>query len=140
MKMKKTIDKEIKLYIKEIKRLLLHRDKGINRMLGELEASITEYAYSHPDVTISDIRNHFGEAETIAEGFGKELDEKDIKRYRAIRVLKIVTISILSAILLFAAGLAVYIAVDNYKLRNPQAEIEIVDHGEVGVEDVVTED
>lgn len=127
--MKNVPEKEIEKYLKEIKGALLCRNKDTKRMLDELKSSFYDYKDSHPDATVSDIKNHFGEAETIAEGFNAELNERDIKKYRIERVLKIAIISILAAFLLFMVGLTVYVAIDSSE--GMQFEIEIADHGEV---------
>ncbi len=113
-------EKEIKLYLRKIKRYVVCKNENMRRMLGELEASLFDYADSHPDATVIDIKAHFGDAKAIADSFNAELDRETIRKYRFGRSFIIGVIAIIVAILLCFGVIEIIVAINNYRHKLEQ--------------------
>lgn len=105
--MKKTIDKDIKKYCFEVKKLLTCPGSIKLAFISELKARIYEYIEEHPDeeITINDVENRFGTPKDIAESFASTEDMQRLNK----KAKKFIFYKILSAVLLLALILTVYI-------------------------------
>lgn len=105
--MKKTINKDIKKYCSEVKKLLTCPGSIKLAFISELKARIYEYIEEHPDdeITINDIENRFGTPKDIAESFASTEDMQRLNK----KAKKFIFYKILSAVLLLALILTVYI-------------------------------
>lgn len=105
--MKKTIDKDIKKYCSEVKKLLTCPGSIKLAFISELKARIYEYIEEHPDeeITINDVENRFGTPKDIAESFASTEDMQRLNK----KAKKFIFYKILSAVLLLALILTVYI-------------------------------
>lgn len=105
--MKKTINKDIKKYCSEVKKLLTCPGSIKLAFISELKARIYEYIEEHPDekITINDVENRFGTPKDIASSFASA---DDIQRLHK-KAKRFIFYKILSAVLLLALILTVYI-------------------------------
>ena len=105
--MKKTINKDIKKYCSEVKRLLACPGGIKFAFISELKNRIYEYIEEHSDeeITSKDIENRFGTPKDIAESFAST---EDIQRLHK-KAKKYIFYKILSAVLLLALILTMYI-------------------------------
>lgn len=105
--MKKTINKDIKKYCSEVKKLLACPGGIKFAFISELKNRIYEYIEEHPDeeITINDVENRFGTPKDIAESFASTEDMQRLNK----KAKKFIFYKILSAVLLLALILTVYI-------------------------------
>ncbi len=105
--MKKTINKDIKKYCSEVKKLLTCPGSIKLAFISELKARIYEYIEEHPDdeITINDIENRFGTPKDIAESFASTEDMQRLNK----KAKKYIFYKILSIVLLLVLILTVYI-------------------------------
>lgn len=108
--MKKTINKDIKKYCSEIKKLLTCSGSVKLAFISELKTGIYEYIEEHPneEITINNIKNRFGTPEDIASSF---VSAEDMRRLNK-KAKKYIFYKILSIVLLLAFILTVYILAD----------------------------
>ena len=109
--MKKTINKDIKKYCSEVKKLLTCPGSIKLAFISELKARIYEYIEEHPDdeITINDIENRFGTPKDIASSFASAEDMQRLNK----KAKKYIFYKILSVVLLLALILTVYILADS---------------------------
>lgn len=105
--MKKTINKDIKKYCSEVKKLLTCPGSIKLAFISELKNRIYEYIEERPneEITINDIENRFGTPKDIAESFASTEDMQRLNK----KAKKFIFYKILSAVLLLALILTVYI-------------------------------
>ena len=108
--MNKTINKEIKKYCSEIKKLLVCSSNIKLAFISELKNRIYEYIEEHAgeQLTISDIENRFGTPESIAASFASTEDMQYLHK----KAKKYIFYKVLSVVLLLALILTVYILTD----------------------------
>ena len=108
--MNKSINKDIKRYCAEIKKLLACSSSIKLAFISELKNRIYEYIEEHPseELTISDIKNQFGSPESIASSF----TSTENMQYLHKKAKKHILYKVLSVILLLALIVAVYILAD----------------------------
>ena len=109
--MKKTINKDIKKYCSEVKKLLACPGGIKFAFISELKNRIYEYIEEHPDdeITINDVENRFGTPKDIAESFASTEGMQRLNK----KAKKFIFYKILSAVLLLALILTVYILADS---------------------------
>lgn len=105
------------------------RRSDAKKMLAELKESIYLYIDEHPEASINDIKEHFGEPAEISKGFMAEFDESYKKKCKFEKIAIIVVVAILAAILVFIGTLTTIIAINNHAAAGVEAEIIIVDEG-----------
>ncbi len=107
--MKKTINKDIKKYCSEIKKLLACPGSIKLAFISELKNRIYEYIEEHPDeeITINDIENRFGTPKDISESFAST---EDIQRLHK-KAKRFIFYKILSVVLLLALAIAIIILI-----------------------------
>lgn len=108
--MKKTINKDIKKYCSEVKKLLACSGSIKLAFISELKNRIYEYIEEHPDdeITINDIENRFGTPESVASSFASAEDMQRLNK----KAKKYIFYKILSVVLLLALIFTVYILAD----------------------------
>ncbi len=108
--MKKAINKDIRKYCAEIRKLLTCSSNIKFAFISELKNRIYEYIEEHPgeEITISDIENQFGKPENIALSFASTED----MQYLHGKAKKYIFYKVLSVVLLLTLILAVYILAD----------------------------
>lgn len=107
--MKKTINKDIKKYCFEVKKLLACPGSIKLAFISELKNRIYEYIEKRPneEITINDIENRFGTPKDIASSFASA---EDIHRLHK-KAKRFIFYKILSIVLLLALILTMYILV-----------------------------
>lgn len=107
--MKKTINKDIKKYCSEVKKLLACPGGIKFAFISELKNRIYEYIEEHPDdeITINDIENRFGTHKDIASSFASAEDMQHLHK----KAKRFIFYKILSVVLLLVLILTVYILV-----------------------------
>lgn len=105
--MKKTINKDIKKYCSEIKKLLTCSGSVKLAFISELKTGIYEYIEEHPneEITINNIKNRFGTPKDIASSFASADDIQHLHK----KAKRFIFYKILSVVLLLALILTVYI-------------------------------
>ncbi len=108
--MKNTINKDIKKYCSEVKKLLACSSSIKLAFISELKTGIYEYIEEHPNekITINDIENRFGTPENIALSFASTEDMQYLRK----KAKKYILFKVLSVILLLALLVVVYILAD----------------------------
>ena len=107
--MKKTINKDIKKYCSEVKKLLACPGGIKFAFISELKNRIYEYIEEHPDdeITINDIENRFGTPKDVASSFASAEDMQHLHK----KAKRFIFYKILSVVLLLVLILTVYILV-----------------------------
>lgn len=107
--MKKTINKDIKKYCSEVKKLLACPGGIKFAFISELKNRIYEYIEEHPDdeIIINDIENRFGTPKDIASSFASAEDMQHLHK----KAKRFIFYKILSVVLLLVLILTVYILV-----------------------------
>lgn len=111
----KKLKKDIKKYIKNIKRNLPCVNKTMQDLIKKMQKSIEVYVYENNVENIKEIEKHFGTSKSVAEEFAVGLDSNYVKAYKFKRRTVTVFLSILAAILVVIALLSVYIVAENEK-------------------------
>lgn len=75
-----SLQSEIKKYIMDVKSYLICDWKTRRKFIKDLKNDIADFVDENEDVSIDDIRRHFGEPKNIAIGFFENADFKKIKR------------------------------------------------------------
>ena len=106
-------DTELKKYYKKIRRTLLCPAKEKTKFISDFKNSVDDYLSSHPDASLEEVQTRFGTPRSIAETFAADLSAQTLRKYRRLRLIKIVIFSVLSAIAAFIIGLSIYILATN---------------------------
>lgn len=109
------MNKELKRYLKDIKNNLPCCNTAMRKMLDDLKTSVNVYINENDITQIDEIERHFGTAEDIAKEFAVGLDNAYIKSYKFKKRVTAIVLSVLAAILVIVAALAIYIVIDNEK-------------------------
>lgn len=105
--------KQIKHYFKSIKHNLPCVNSAIRKMLDDLKVSVESYIQENNITDFIQIEQHFGTAEDIAKEFAMGVDGAYIKSYKFKKRVTTIVISILAAIFVIIASLAIYIVVSS---------------------------
>lgn len=117
------MEKELKRYIRDIKRCLLCETKLSRTFINDLKQSIDQFVEAEPDADINAVKNHFGSPEEIARAFFAEADIGDVRK--KIRFRRIVSGFLIAVLLLW--GIAVgYSVVDSNLSAHGYGEENIV--------------
>ncbi len=109
------MQKQLKAYFKSIKKNLPCLNSAMRKMLNDLKLSIDTYIKDNNVVDFEKIIEHFGTAEDIAKEFAVGIDNSFVKSYKFKKRITAIVISILVAILVITASLAIYIYIENEK-------------------------
>lgn len=107
------MDKQLKLYFKNIKKNLPCVNSAIRKMLAELNLSVDEYIQENADADIVEIERHFGTSAAIAKEFAGGLDDSYIKSYKIKKRFITAIVSILLCVFVVFSSLAVYIVINS---------------------------
>ncbi len=101
-----TNDKEIKCYISEIKTLLPVCFKSERRFINNLKDSIYAFTDSHPDASMEDLIDQFGEPFEIVKGYISSMEVETLIKMISVRKM----LHRIAAIILIAAiiGLTIF--------------------------------
>ncbi len=116
--MKKTINKDIKKYCSEVKKLLACPGGIKFAFISELKNRIYEYIEEHPDdeITINDIENRFGTPKDIASSFASAEDMQRLhKKAKKYTFYKILSVALLLTLILTIYILA-YLVTNEYTI------------------------
>lgn len=80
-----SINNEVKIYVKNIKKRLLYNTKESKQYLKNLETNIMEYIDEFQVTDIASIKSHFGSEEEIANAYFEQYNESEIKKKLKIR-------------------------------------------------------
>ena len=101
-------EKELKNYVKRVRRLLLVKTDAAAQFLSELENNIADYAEAENITDISKIEARFGTPEAIAKEFFANTDIEAVRRKLALR--RVIVAVLIAALLLWGIALtALYI-------------------------------
>lgn len=75
-----SVNNEVKIYVKNIKKRLLYNTKESKQYLKNLETNIMEYVDEFQVTDMASIKSHFGSEEEIANAFLETIDIRTIKR------------------------------------------------------------
>jgi len=98
-------EREIKKYLKSVEKNIPCFKRVRKECVNVLKTSIEDIISSDPDLTLNGLINILGTPKSAAEGFTKELDFQEIKKYKLLKniicftvlgVLAAVTIAFLS--------------------------------------------
>ena len=78
----KKLKKDIKKYIKNIKRNLPCVNKTMQDLIKKMQKSIEVYVYENNVENIKEIEKHFGTSKSVAEEFAVGLDSNYVKAYK----------------------------------------------------------
>ena len=99
--MKNETEKVLRRYFREIRSLLIVKNKESKRFMAEFKASARDYIAANPGADFAAVRAHFGAPEEIAKAF---LDEAQILYVRRrVRARNIVVAVLLAALMIWAA-------------------------------------
>lgn len=109
--MDNALQKELKKYIREVKKLLICDSKTKKKFIKDFSESLYDYADSKDETDIHIIRKHFGNPEEIAKSFLSEMDIKTVKKRMA---LKSVILTALIIIISVISVTAIEICIDSH--------------------------
>lgn len=105
--------KQLKSYFKEIKKNLPCYNKTMKKMLGDLKEAVDAFVQENSITDFTQIEQHFGTAEDIAKEFTVGVDSAYIKSYKFKKRVTAIVLSVLAAILVIVASLAIYIVISS---------------------------
>lgn len=88
-----SINNEVKIYVKNIKKRLLYNTKESKQYLKNLETNIMEYMDEFQVTDISEIKSRFGSEEEVANAFFETVDLMTIKK--KINIKRIIAVFII---------------------------------------------
>lgn len=107
------MEKQLEIYFKIIKKNLPCLNSTMRKMLDDLKLSVNTFIQENGINDFEKIIEHFGTAEDIAKEFAVGIDNEYLKSYKFKKRIVTVAVSILAAILVIIASLAIYIVVSN---------------------------
>lgn len=105
--------KQLKSYFKEIKKNLPCYNKTMKKMLGDLKEAVDAFVQENSITDFTQIEQHFGTAQDIAKEFTVGVDSAYIKSYKFKKRVTAIVLSVLAAILVIVASLAIYIVISS---------------------------
>ncbi len=121
--MKNKTEKALRRYFREIRSLLIVRNKESRRFMAEFTSSVRDYLEANPGADFEAVRSHFGAPEEIAKSFLETSQVRYIRR--RVRVGNIILAVLLAALLLWAWCItSLYIEGLRYNARNNGARGE----------------
>lgn len=133
--MNAVIEKELKNYRKQIKKVLTVPSNEKAKMLQGLQSGIEEFAEQHPDAPFEDIQSHFGKPEEVAAEYLPDITPKDMKQFT--RRKKIILGLIVGLVVLVGIFIAIYFGLvektpgiikETEKFEEPISEAVIVEN------------
>lgn len=115
-----SINNEVKIYVKNIKKRLLYNTKESKRYLKNLETNIMEYVDEFQVTDMAAIKNHFGSENEIANAYFETVELKTVKR--KINIKRIIAIFIITIVCTWIGYLTV--ALISTTRANPDYIIE----------------
>ncbi|MBQ6884331.1 MAG: hypothetical protein IJN56_01185 [Clostridia bacterium] len=109
------MQKQLQSYFKDIKKNLPCLNSAMRKMLNDLKVSVNTFIDENNITDFTQIEQHFGTAENIAKEFAVGIDNSFVKSYKFKKRITAIVISILVAILVITASLAIYIYIENEK-------------------------
>ena len=106
------MQKQLKAYFKSIKKNLPCMNSAIRKMLEDLKLSINTYIAENDVNDFETVIENFGTAEDIAKEFAIGIDNEYISSYKFKKRAVTIIISILAAIAVVVASLALYIYIN----------------------------
>ena len=107
------MQKQLQSYFKDIKKNLPCLNSAMRKMLNDLKVSVNTFIDENNITDFTQIEQHFGTAENIAKEFAVGIDNSFVKSYKFKKRITAIVISILVAILVITASLAIYIYIEN---------------------------
>lgn len=120
----KQLDKDVKIYIKEVKSLLICDYKTQKKFIGDIKSRIDEHIESGCVKNIDDIYKQIGTPQDIAKAFFENADVKKVKK--KMNITRIILIGIIAALLMLAGTLIIEI-IDGHSSNNGYFVDEMVD-------------
>lgn len=129
--MNKSLNKEIKKYIREINLNIICDFKTRRKYIGDLKASIYDYIDETNSESIDEIYSHFGTPQEIAKAFFEHADIRKIRK--RMNFTRVVIIGVIIALVMWA-GVLGYVTIDD-NVINPGYVVEEI--GDVDMEELV---
>ncbi len=132
--MNKSLQIEIKKYIKEVKSLVFCNNKLLKEFLKDFESDVANYAEENNITDINSIIQHFGTPESVAKGFLESTDLKIIRK--RIRIKNVILAGILIAVTVWAVGVTFAViegvkSINGYSVEQPIIENTIDEQGDL---------
>lgn len=90
-------------YYKRVEKALPVSAKDKKKIMVGLQNGIEEYLEDHPEATLEDVQNHFGEPDSIAAEYLPELKPEELKHFaRRKKVIIGLSLGIFALIIVFA--------------------------------------
>lgn len=99
----KQLDKDVKIYIKEVKSLLICDYKTQKKFIGDIKSRIDEHIESGCVKNIDDIYKQIGTPQDIAKAFFENADVKKVKK--KMNISKTILIGIIVALVIWLSVL-----------------------------------
>ncbi len=99
------INKAVSDYIKSVNKNLICKRKLKKSIINDFRNSVLDYQEEKNITDINDIYAHFGTAEEVAKNYLSDADPKEIKKSTSAK--KIILIAILTACILYVAGVTI---------------------------------
>lgn len=97
-----SINNEVKIYVKSIKKRLLYNTKESKQYLKNLETNIMEYMDEFQVTDMAEIKSHFGSEEEVANAYFEIVDLKTVKR--KINIKRIIAVFFIATITIWSVG------------------------------------
>ena len=121
-------EKELKNYVKRVRRLLLVKTDAASQFLAELENNIADYAEAENITDISKIEARFGAPEAIAKEFLANTDIEAVRK--KLRLRRVIAAVLIAALLVWGVALtALYIEGHN-DMRGSFGEETVIEAGD----------
>ena len=132
--MNKSLQLEIKKYIKEVKSLVFCNNKLLKEFLKDFECDVVSYTEENNITDINSIIQHFGTPESVAKGFLESTDLKLIRK--RIRIKNVILAGILIAVTVWAVGVTFAViegvkSINGYSVEQPIIENTIDEQGDL---------
>ena len=98
------LERELKTYRRQIKKLLLVKTDASERFLEELDGNIADFIEAEKVTAFSSVQSHFGTPEEIAKEFFAQTDINAVRKKLALK--KGIAAALLAALLLWSTALA----------------------------------
>ena len=85
----------------------------MKKMLGDLKEAVDAFVQENSITDFTQIEQHFGTAQDIAKEFTVGVDSAYIKSYKFKKRVTAIVLSVLAAILVIVASLAIYIVISS---------------------------
>lgn len=119
-------ERALKRYYREISSWLPCSRKLKKQIIGQIQRCVEEYLEQNPDADIAQLKNHFGDPQTIAATYVENTGTAEILKDLRIRkrIIRIVA-TVMAFILIMWASVVTWVAIEANKEVNGQYEYSV---------------